>query len=938
MIVSGESLLNDGSAMVVYSLFLSQYLGEDKNVFFFLIQLVLGGIGIGFAFGSVVLYWISLLNRRHNHGDVILQVALTIASSYSCFYVAEGVLGVSGVLAVVTMGTFLAATFWPLIISRSTMEHVWHCLEWLFNTVLFQLAGLIVGKAFYQLIEGATAVESEVASGSVQLSTGLRSADIAWVLLSYVACSIIRFTVVLVCFPLLRRMGYGMSPSEAVVTGWGGLHGSVGLALVMSMHKSLEARGEHQTAQQLLLHVSGVTLLTLIVNAPTLAPLLRYLKMTSESEAQEQAYEDLKTRVSEYAWREYDLLLSQPNSIVPQSTKWIERLPEYISLMGPLQKREKLLEQQEAMQAEAAPDFMSKKTSSRRLSSQMRAMRDPAEASGGEEAALRAFMSAWGGDGGHRHRGVSVQGRGSRSGAPPAVGEVAERPKRNSKVGERRASLNPLQHIGRVTRRPGRSLEQAEDKAEQRLPSTKHTSGNEDAARRLVHTRKQFLQLLKQAYTNMLEDGVMPPRSTLALDLIASVDLASDRVRMPIYDWMVITRHLSVPIATRLLLRLPEVVFRLPGMMKLLWRLGIESYEIHTTYLLTCFISAHEQAEEEMHWMYGQRLARLHKEEVKVANESRTAVREARRYLQDMAKVMVHGQDLADVIDSVRVRQAASLLLHRIERLILQMHEHGIFDAHSAERLLHLCEHDGVKMHKRRYAHSSSGGGRLTVGESLAESGVSVISKLRAEMSTARDACEQLRAINAKYVGNLEQILPRGGANMSRRSSTWGATVSGRTSEAEAEPVGGDVSGEASPLAGRAASRKASRKGSKRASHIRQGGKDLWGKLKARHQEDVQERRRHGGASKLLAAVASAQKQSGMGRMLQGISQVKHKADVGDVVELDEGGEAPFTPKGFSQGAAVKSARRRSVGLGSAMERSLSTEWTIAGVGEPMAC
>jgi hypothetical protein len=43
--------------------------------------------------------------------------------------------------------------------------------------------------------------------------------------------------------------------------------------------------------------------------------------------------------------------------------------------------------------------------------------------------------------------------------------------------------------------------------------------------------RKQFLQLLKQAYTNMLEDGVMPHRSTLAHDLISSVDLASDRIR-----------------------------------------------------------------------------------------------------------------------------------------------------------------------------------------------------------------------------------------------------------------------------------------------------------------------------------------------------------------------------------------------------------------------
>ena len=47
-----------------------------------------------------------------------LQVGLTIVSAYSCYYVAEAVLGASGVLAVVTLGITLAATFWPIVISR----------------------------------------------------------------------------------------------------------------------------------------------------------------------------------------------------------------------------------------------------------------------------------------------------------------------------------------------------------------------------------------------------------------------------------------------------------------------------------------------------------------------------------------------------------------------------------------------------------------------------------------------------------------------------------------------------------------------------------------------------------------------------------------------------------------------------------------------------
>ena len=118
---------------------------------------------------------------------------------------------------------------------------------------------------------GAGARES--ASGASAYELG--GIDVLWVLLSYAVCMAVRSCVVLVLFPGLRRLGYGMSGKEAIVTAWGGLHGSVGLALVMSMQSRLTANGEAQKAQQLLLHVSGVTLLTLIVNAPTLAPILR---------------------------------------------------------------------------------------------------------------------------------------------------------------------------------------------------------------------------------------------------------------------------------------------------------------------------------------------------------------------------------------------------------------------------------------------------------------------------------------------------------------------------------------------------------------------------------------------------------------------------------------------------------------------------------------
>ena len=147
----------------------------------------------------------------------------------------------SGVLAVVTMGVCLAATVWPMVCSRSSMENVWHTAEWFFNTVLFQLAGLIIGAAILPQLVGNLPEDAISGSGSGNVSasgssagrmlasvadatadlassaqTSLTSVDLLWAVATYLACSAIRAIVVLVHFPLLRRLGYGMSLGDGM--------------------------------------------------------------------------------------------------------------------------------------------------------------------------------------------------------------------------------------------------------------------------------------------------------------------------------------------------------------------------------------------------------------------------------------------------------------------------------------------------------------------------------------------------------------------------------------------------------------------------------------------------------------------------------------------------------------------------------------------------
>ena len=46
------------------------------------------------------------------------------------------------------MGCVCGYGFWPMIVNVEQMRGVWHTLEWLLNTLLFQLTGLIIGYKF----------------------------------------------------------------------------------------------------------------------------------------------------------------------------------------------------------------------------------------------------------------------------------------------------------------------------------------------------------------------------------------------------------------------------------------------------------------------------------------------------------------------------------------------------------------------------------------------------------------------------------------------------------------------------------------------------------------------------------------------------------------------------------------------------------------------
>ena len=93
MHISGESLLNDGSVVVLFNIFSSLFFYElnipagfgtfsvgEGFVYFF--RLALGGCAIGFAFGLGTVMMLKMLNRRLSEEENVVQVVLTVSSAY----------------------------------------------------------------------------------------------------------------------------------------------------------------------------------------------------------------------------------------------------------------------------------------------------------------------------------------------------------------------------------------------------------------------------------------------------------------------------------------------------------------------------------------------------------------------------------------------------------------------------------------------------------------------------------------------------------------------------------------------------------------------------------------------------------------------------------------------------------------------------------------
>ncbi len=254
VLVEGESLLNDATAIVLFTILLGFTVHPPEpglslvfSAGFKFLWVFLGGAVVGLVFSLVI---IELMQWVRFSIAAILTLSLVMA--YASFVTAEHVLHVSGVMATAVAAVVLAGygiTRLPPN-SRLVLGETWELIAMICNSMLFILVGAAVNVNSLANNAGPIGL-------AILLVLGARAAGV--------------YTLV----PMTEKLFHlpRISLFYRHIMWWGGLKGGLAIAIVLSIPAELPHR-------ELLLHMTiGVVLFTLLVNAPTIRPLMQKMGM-----------------------------------------------------------------------------------------------------------------------------------------------------------------------------------------------------------------------------------------------------------------------------------------------------------------------------------------------------------------------------------------------------------------------------------------------------------------------------------------------------------------------------------------------------------------------------------------------------------------------------------------------------------------------------------
>lgn len=253
MILEGESLFNDGTAVVMFQMMLALTITGAQFSFVNTVGSFCLVVFGGAFFGAVIGYVASRITSAFD--DHLLEITLTMVTAYGSYLIAD-YFHVSSIIAVVAAGIVVGnygSRTGMSVTTRLAVNSFWEYAAFLVNSLLFLLIGL-----------------------QVQLPLMLKHANLIG--LGVLAVFAARLLVVYGICPFVSTARLPIPDKWRHLMFWGGLRGALVMALALSLPLTFPDR-------EIIINMTfGVVLFTLLVPGLTMEPLVRILGMAPKQE------------------------------------------------------------------------------------------------------------------------------------------------------------------------------------------------------------------------------------------------------------------------------------------------------------------------------------------------------------------------------------------------------------------------------------------------------------------------------------------------------------------------------------------------------------------------------------------------------------------------------------------------------------------------------
>src|SRR5918992_1492305 len=273
-VVGGESLVNDGTGLVAYRIAVAAVVTGTFSIWEAGLDFLLvggGGIILGLILGRILLpLWARV-------GEPSIFIALSLLTAYAVYILAEEVLHLSGILAVVSYGLYRGwrdPWLFPDASTRMRNISFWEVLIFLLEALLF----VLLGQQIPSLREGL---------GQYSTTEVLLYAALVYGVLA--GTRFVWFFTTPSLHPIFDRLFRGRYLrslwQERFVMVWSGMRGAVSLAAALAVPLITQDGGPFPRRDLILFLTFSTILATLVLQGLTLGPVIDALRLRDDDDA-----------------------------------------------------------------------------------------------------------------------------------------------------------------------------------------------------------------------------------------------------------------------------------------------------------------------------------------------------------------------------------------------------------------------------------------------------------------------------------------------------------------------------------------------------------------------------------------------------------------------------------------------------------------------------